>query len=122
MTTRAIRASRKDFISGLLRTIGFAIQNFLRPNAVMLTCPLLFDLTLAHRIKGPFHPDRAEIDMGEDDSGQDQADKRMLKLRVLHLFLRRQWVGQVIQPEHARQTPTVEGREGMTKKIDLERE
>ena len=67
---------------------------------VMFARPLFLDFALAHRIKRAFHSDGPKIDMRKNDRSQNQTDKCVPKLRVLHFFLRRQWIGQVGQPNH----------------------
>ena len=50
----------------------------------MLFCPVDVHAALTHRLKGTFHPDRADVDVSEHGSDEQHRDNRMDDLGDLH--------------------------------------
>src|SRR4029079_13498692 len=54
------------------------------PQAVVLPGPVGIDAPTPHGLEGPFHADRAYIDVANDEADHEQGDRRMESLGNLH--------------------------------------
>src|SRR3546814_17744102 len=86
-----------------------AVTQLVDPEGVVLLGPVEVDLTAAHGIEGPFHPDSPDVAVADDDRDEDERDDSLPDLRELHPHNR---------PEVFRHPPTeqVKPREGIPNK------
>ena len=81
----------------------------------MFLCPVLVHFSAAHGIEGALHSDGADIDMGNDDDYQTDADNGMPKLGQLR-FLHDRHLGRQTGAKY------IDEGKGLAKHLKLERE
>src|SRR6476661_3460259 len=81
---RYAAAQVRGYSAGCARAPFGVPQLLFQPQSVMLFCPVDVHAALAHRLKGTFHPDRADVDVSEHGSDEQHRDNRMDNLGDLH--------------------------------------